>query len=99
MLMCIFATAKMHQSSNRARFDAEKLSGFAIAFDAHAFADGNKRTALSATAAFLNENRYLIDRTGTKDQKMLAGSIKEIAEGKKSISSTYKWLKQISIKF
>src|SRR3989338_11398189 len=63
-----------------------------LAFDAHAFADGNKRTALSATAAFLNENLYLIDRTGTKDQKILPWSIQEIAEGKKSISSIYKWL-------
>ena len=56
--MCIFATAKMHQSSNRARFDAEKLSGFAIVIENRHKID----CGLSYEVTLLDKRRRLVGR-------------------------------------
>lgn len=67
---------------------------FHLAYDAHIFTDGNKRTALAGTASFLAMNGYEImaDEGG---QAQRAAIMKEIAEGKKSVSYIFKWLKKI----
>jgi death-on-curing protein len=59
-----------------------------LAYDAHAFSDGNKRTALMATQTFLELNAYEMH----EEQETLASTMKEIAEGKMSISAICRWL-------
>ena len=59
-----------------------------LAYDAHAFSDGNKRTALMAAQTFLELNSYEMK----EEQEKLASTMKEIANGKLSMSATYKWL-------
>jgi len=59
-----------------------------LAYDAHAFSDGNKRTAMMATQTFLELNSYEMH----EEQEMLASTMKKIAEGRLSISAIYKWL-------
>ncbi|OIO20627.1 hypothetical protein COV61_00730 [Candidatus Micrarchaeota archaeon CG11_big_fil_rev_8_21_14_0_20_47_5] len=66
-----------------------------LAFDAHAFVDGNKRTALSTTQAFLSLNSYSIS-VGIGEGETMARFIKETAEGKQSINSICRWLKSVS---
>ncbi len=69
-----------------------------LAFDAHAFADGNKRTALLSTAAFLAMNSYYLSLDGDEKQVEQARIMKETAEGKTSINFLAKWLKENSTK-
>lgn len=67
-----------------------------LAYDAHAFSDGNKRTALLATQLFLILNSHPIALDSEEKQVRLAKLMKETAEGKQSVSSIYKWLKSVS---
>ena len=59
-----------------------------LAYDAHAFSDGNKRTALMATQTFLELNSYEMH----EEQETLAFTMKEVAEGKLSLNAIYTWL-------
>ncbi|MFA6908224.1 MAG: type II toxin-antitoxin system death-on-curing family toxin [Candidatus Micrarchaeia archaeon] len=59
-----------------------------LAYDAHAFSDGNKRTALMATQTFLELNSYEMH----EEQETLASTMKEIAEGKISLNAICRWL-------
>jgi len=59
-----------------------------LAYDAHAFSDGNKRTALMATQTFLELNSYEMH----EEQEILASAMKEIAEGKMTLSAICHWL-------
>ena len=68
---------------------------FHLAYDAHIFADGNKRTAFAATAGFLEMNGYEMRLDGEESQLRQAAMMKETAEGKRSISYVFKWLKGI----
>ena len=61
---------------------------FHLAYDAHAFSDGNKRTALMATQTFLELNSYEMH----EEQEILALTMKEIAEGKRSMNAVSRWL-------
>lgn len=63
-----------------------------LAFDAHAFMDGNKRTALFAAFAFLQANGYEFADAGEVSQRERAAFVKEVAEGKKSVQAVAKWL-------
>ncbi len=65
-----------------------------LAHDAHAFTDGNKRTALSAANAFLGMNGWDLDFEGDEKQVEVAKVAKEAAEGKLSVSFLAKWLKK-----
>ncbi len=70
-----------------------------LAFDCHAFSDGNKRTALFATATFLSLNSTAIVVENDEKELELAGMVKDAAEGKKSISAVCKWLRAHSKRF
>ena len=59
-----------------------------LAYDAHAFSDGNKRTALMATQTFLELNSYEMH----EEQETLALTMKKIAEGKLSLNAICRWL-------
>ena len=59
-----------------------------LAYDAHVFSDGNKRTALLATQTFLELNSYEMH----EDQEKLVARMREIAEGKMSLSAICRWL-------
>jgi len=69
-----------------------------LTYDMHVFSDGNKRSALSATAAFLNANGYSMQVDGDIAQEKQAALMKEAAEGKCSLSHLCKWLKKVSVK-
>ena len=66
-----------------------------LAYSAHAFSDGNKRTALTATLSFLLPNGYAFPDSISSQEKQdeVARIMKETAEGKHSISFVYRWLK------
>jgi len=59
-----------------------------LTYDAHAFSDGNKRTALMATQTFLELNSYEMH----EEQEILASTMKKIAEGKLSMNAICNWL-------
>lgn len=63
-----------------------------LAYDAHAFMDGNKRTALTVALAFLQKNIENFDDSKIPEEEK-AKIVKEIAQGKHSISHIEKWLK------
>ena len=73
-----------------------------LAYDAHVFTDGNKRTALVSTSFFLSINHFAImfnaDNHEAEEERM-AKLVKDIAEGKKSISAAHKWLKSVVLPF
>lgn len=69
-----------------------------LAFDAHVFADGNKRTALLSASAFLSLNSYHLILGTDEIQVRQAQIMKETAEGKKSISFLANWLREVSKK-
>ena len=76
--MCIFATAKMHQSSNRARFDAEKLSGFAIVIENRHKID----CGLSYEVTLLDKRRRLVGRmTVIRSISRIGGCLDGLAKG------------------
>jgi len=66
-----------------------------LTYDAHVFTDGNKRTALSATAAFLELNQHVFD---IKNDEEMAKIMKDTAEGKNSVSFVFRWLKDVARK-
>jgi len=55
-----------------------------LAYDAHAFLDGNKRTALTFTLAFLHKNIENFDDSEIPEEEK-AKVVREIAEGRYSI--------------
>ncbi|MFH1095694.1 MAG: Fic family protein [Candidatus Micrarchaeota archaeon] len=63
-----------------------------LAFDAHAFMDGNKRTALFTTFAFLEANGCEFLEEGEESQWERAAFVKEVAGGKRSVQAIAKWL-------
>lgn len=71
-----------------------------LAYDAHVFADGNKRTALTSTLFFLHHNGLgFPSETDSKEkQEEIAGFMKDTAEGKKSLSAVYRWLDLVVVK-
>ncbi|MFH0835270.1 MAG: type II toxin-antitoxin system death-on-curing family toxin [Candidatus Micrarchaeota archaeon] len=62
---------------------------FMLAGKAHAFTEGNKRTAVTSTIAFLHLNGYRID---TAEQEELVNFVLELASGKHSLTRAEKWL-------
>jgi len=69
-----------------------------LTYGMHVFSDGNKRSALSASAAFLNANGYSMRVDGDIAQEKQAALMKETAEGKCSPSHLCKWLRKVSVK-
>jgi len=63
-----------------------------LAYQGHIFTDGNKRTAFALSRAFLELNGYTMSAGDEKDQKARARMMKEIAEGRHSLSHVFKWL-------
>lgn len=61
-----------------------------LAGKGHIFADGNKRTAVTATETFLGRNGIEID---TSDQQALLRLALSVAEGKETLGSIARWLK------
>lgn len=61
-----------------------------LAHTAHVFADGNKRTAITATIFFLNQNGF---EAKFETPEELARVVKETAAGKRTINYLSKWLK------
>jgi len=73
-----------------------------LAYDAHVFTDGNKRTALVSTSFFLSINHFAIafaEDNYENEEERMAKLVKDIAEGKKSISAAYKWIKSVVLPF
>ncbi|MEW5955089.1 MAG: type II toxin-antitoxin system death-on-curing family toxin [Candidatus Micrarchaeota archaeon] len=62
-----------------------------VAGKAHAFVEGNKRTAVTLTLAFLKRNGLPLD---TRDQEELVKFTLSVASGKESTSSVKRWLEQ-----
>lgn len=68
-----------------------------LTFDAHVFMDGNKRTAYLSVAWFLFDNGYQITLPpDDQDEGILL--MREIAEGRRSISSICRWLGRFAVK-
>ncbi len=63
---------------------------FYLAFQAHAFTDGNKRTSIAACVAFLEKNGHLLDAT---DEELI-GMALLVASGNFSLKQTQDWLKE-----
>lgn len=61
-----------------------------LANKAHAFIEGNKRTAETATIAFLNVNGAHFEEL---DQQAMAEFILSVARNEQSLTLTAKWLK------
>ena len=62
-----------------------------LACKAHAFAEGNKRTALSVTIAFLEANNVLFQE---ENQEELSRFILDVASGKLNAKKISKWLQK-----
>ncbi|MFH0927380.1 MAG: Fic family protein [Candidatus Micrarchaeota archaeon] len=62
-----------------------------LAYDAHAFLDGNKRTSISVAFSFLDANLENFDDSKIPEEEK-AKIVKEIANGKHTISFIEKWL-------
>ncbi|MFA5929565.1 MAG: Fic family protein [Candidatus Micrarchaeia archaeon] len=69
-----------------------------LTYDMHVFSDGNKRSALSAAAAFLSANGYSMKVEGDAAQEKQAALMKGTAEGKCSVSHLCKWLRKVSFR-
>ncbi len=69
-----------------------------LAYEAHVFADGNKRTTFVCVWTFLEINGYLLPHDGEKGQEERAKLMKDAAEGKLPIGAIYRWLKRNVIK-
>ena len=65
-----------------------------LAYDCHAFSDGNKRTALFATATFLGLNSRAMVVESDEKELELAEFVKDTAGGKKSINAVCRWIKE-----
>ncbi len=64
---------------------------YQLAAKAHAFAEGNKRTAISSCLAFLSLNGHYFD---TSKHQELLDFVLLAAQGEQSINSIHKWLSQ-----
>ncbi len=62
-----------------------------LANKAHAFIEGNKRTAETATIAFLNINGAHFEE---RDQQALTDFVLSVARNEQSLTTTAKWLKK-----
>jgi len=62
-----------------------------LAFKGHVFIEGNKRTAETATILFLRLNGHYFRE---EDQDALTEFILQTAQGKQSLTSIKKWLKE-----
>ncbi len=75
---------------------------FNMAYTAHVFADGNKRTTFLFLNSFLFINGYVLKDTllpvQDEQQAKLADFMREVAAGKKSINAIYDWLKTNVVK-
>ena len=60
-----------------------------IANKGHIFVEGNKRTAITSTIAFLDLNGYRID---TSNQDELVAFVRKVARGELSLRAISKWL-------
>ncbi|MCX6770575.1 MAG: Fic family protein [Candidatus Micrarchaeota archaeon] len=65
-----------------------------IAYQGHIFTDGNKRTAFALARAFLELNGYTMPAGGEESQEGRARMMREIAEGRHSLSRVLKWLEK-----
>lgn len=86
--------ANLHHVCERANTSSKTASGVAahyfhsLAFTAHAFTDGNKRTAISATVAFLAANGMKLE---AKDDEVVGFALL-VASGQADVSDVRKWL-------
>lgn len=73
---------------------------YQLAYAAHVFSDGNKRTALTSTLYFLNANGYVFPDSLASSGKQveIAAFMKDTAEGKMPLSAIYRWLKSYVVK-
>jgi len=73
---------------------------YQLAYVAHVFSDGNKRTALTSALYFLNANGYIFpDSTSSSEKQVeIAAFMKDTAEGKMPLSAVYRWLKSHVVK-
>ncbi len=62
-----------------------------IANKGHIFAEGNKRTSITATLTFLEANQLALSEI---DQVELVNFVLLVAQGKENISSIAKWISQ-----
>ncbi len=62
-----------------------------LANKGHIFIEGNKRTAETTTFIFLRLNGLFFEE---KDQKELVNFVLQVAQGKESLTSIAKWLKE-----
>ena len=62
-----------------------------LAYDAHAFLDGNKRTSISVAFSFLDTNIENFDDSKIPEEEK-AKVVKEIAKGDHRVSFIEKWL-------
>ena len=68
----------------------------ALANKGHAFADANKRTALSTTLSFLQYNGFEMD---TSNRPEIIAFILPVARGEKSLTAIAKWITKRVITF
>lgn len=86
--------ANLHHVCQRAESVSRSLAKvaayyfYSLAFEAHAFTDGNKRTAISATVAVLNANS---ESLVAKDDE-LVGFALLVASGQAGRKEVEKWL-------
>ncbi len=62
-----------------------------LANKGHVFIEGNKRTALAATAAFLQMNGFRLEES---ESEATAQFVLEVAQGSKSLNQIQKWSRQ-----
>ncbi len=62
-----------------------------VANKGHIFIEGNKRTAETSTVTFLRMNGLFFEE---KDQKALVDFVLRVAQGRESLTSVTKWLKE-----
>ncbi len=62
-----------------------------LANKGHIFIEGNKRTAETTTITFLRLNGLFFEE---RDQKELVNFVLQVAQGKESLTSVAKWLKE-----
>lgn len=62
---------------------------FMLAGKAHAFVEGNKRTAVTATILFLEDNGYAVEA----DKPETVDFVLKVADGRKSLAQIARWLK------
>lgn len=84
----LFHVCKRVESFGKTVTDKAAFYLFHLAFTAHAFTDGNKRTALAACNAFLQENGF----TFNSSDEELVGVALLVASGKMPVDEVIIWL-------